>query len=374
MDQAVIQQQLKEGIQAVQRGDRARGRELLLQVVAADETSEPAWLWLSRVVDDPADQLVALENALTLNPANTLARESAQALRAQLGLAEPSPPPPAPQPAEPPARQSAAAADDDWLDRDPDQCIYCGKITETEATACPFCRRSLLRAGFWEGNAAYWWLILISGIVLHFAIIQPGLVLMELVIKTGDVPAFVSGMPLFFMGMRVLLWLVTFFVIIASQNLAPGTAAAAGLLDWVIIGIGFALGWVTRNSALLYAGLDFGLLALATSTLVEKSQARVRQRTVLDRNVYGPVEFHRRGRRYAQQRKWALAALHFQRAMVLGPHFAIYYKDLSAAQARLSRYSQAKRTLRMGAEMHPDDAEFPARLAQLEDRTDDRSK
>ena len=77
MDQTLIQQQLREGIQAVQRGDRARGRELLLSVVAADETSEPAWLWLSRVVDDPADQLVALENALTLNPANATAHRHA---------------------------------------------------------------------------------------------------------------------------------------------------------------------------------------------------------------------------------------------------------------------------------------------------------
>src|SRR5512136_1129527 len=125
MDQAYIQQLLNDGIQAVQRGDRAQGRQLLLQVVAADETSEPAWLWLSRAVDDPADQLVALENALTLNPANPAARASAGALRAQLGLAEPAPPAPPPLAAELPPPQPAAAPDDDLLDRDPDQCIYC---------------------------------------------------------------------------------------------------------------------------------------------------------------------------------------------------------------------------------------------------------
>src|SRR5512137_619274 len=112
MDQAHIQQLLNDGIQAVQRGDRSQGRQLLLQVVAADETSEPAWLWLSRVVDDPADQLVALENALTLNPANAAAREGAQALRERLGLIPPAPPlPPAEEP-------PAALPDDDVLDRD----------------------------------------------------------------------------------------------------------------------------------------------------------------------------------------------------------------------------------------------------------------
>ena len=357
---------LKDGIQAVQRGDRVRGREMLLQVVAADETSEPAWLWLSQVVDDPADRLVALDNVLTLNPANAAAREAAQALREQLGLAEPPLPPPPSEP--PPVPQLRAEPDYDLLDNDPDQCIYCGKITETEVATCPFCRRSLLRAGFWEGKSAYWWLILLCAIVLLIAILQPGLALLMIVIKTGDVPAFVSGAPLAFLGVRIVLWMAAFFVIIASQSLSPGAAAAASLLDWAVIALGFTQGWLVRQAALAYAGLDFVLLASATATLVDKSQARVRQRAVLDHNIYGHVEFHRRGQAYARQSKWALAALHFQRAMVLGPRFAVYYKDLSAAQARLGRYRQAARTLRMGAEMVPDDPEFQARLAKLESR------
>jgi tetratricopeptide (TPR) repeat protein len=186
------------------------------------------------------------------------------------------------------------------------------------------------------------------------------------VLTTGDVPAFVSGMPLLFMGVRVVLWLAAFFVIIVSQPLAPGAAAAVSLMDGAITGLGFALGWVATRPALIYAGLDFSLLALSTLALVEKAQARVRQHTVLDRNIYGHVESYRRGRLYARQGKWALAALHFQRAMVLGPRIAVYYKDLSAAQARLGRLPQAERTLRMGAEMRPDDAEFPALLQALQ--------
>ncbi len=366
IDQAQVQQLLKSGIEAVQRGDRVRGREMLLQVVATDETSEPAWLWLSQVVDDPADQLVALDNVLTLNPANAAAREAAQALRERLGLAEPPAPPSPPEP--PPVPQPTAEPDYDWLDNDPDQCIYCGKITETEAATCPFCRRSLLRAGFWEGKSAYWWLILLSAIVLQMAILQPGLALLMTAIKTGDVSAFVSGAPLAFLGVRIVLWMAAFFVIIASQSLAPGGAAAASLLDWVVVALGFIQGWVARQAAIAYAGLDFVLLASATVTLVQKSLARIRQRAVLDRNIYGHVEFHRRGQAYARQGKWALAALHFQRAMVLGPRFAVYYKDLSAAQARLGRLRQAARTLRMGAEMIPDDPEFQTRLATLDQR------
>jgi len=70
MTPAETQAKLRAGIQALRAGDRARGRRLLLEVVAADERIEPAWLWLSAALDDPADQIMALENALALNPDN----------------------------------------------------------------------------------------------------------------------------------------------------------------------------------------------------------------------------------------------------------------------------------------------------------------
>ncbi len=65
---------LYEGALALQQGDKARARELLLQVVEADERIEEAWLWLSGAVDDPEDQRTALENVLALNPQNAHAR------------------------------------------------------------------------------------------------------------------------------------------------------------------------------------------------------------------------------------------------------------------------------------------------------------
>src|SRR5574337_2160273 len=91
MDPAELQQKLKEGINAIRRGERERGRDLLLQVVEADDHVEPAWLWLSAAVDDPADKLVALENVLTLNPNNAQAQTGVRQLRQQLGIAEDTP-------------------------------------------------------------------------------------------------------------------------------------------------------------------------------------------------------------------------------------------------------------------------------------------
>jgi Tfp pilus assembly protein PilF len=65
---------LYEGALALQQGDKGRARDLLLQVVEADEGLEEAWLWLSGAVDDPEDQRTALENVLALNPENPHAR------------------------------------------------------------------------------------------------------------------------------------------------------------------------------------------------------------------------------------------------------------------------------------------------------------
>jgi hypothetical protein len=76
---------LYEGALAVQSGDRAEGQRLLLQVIELDEQNELAWLWLSGAMDDPADQQVALENVLAVNPNNQAAKEGLAWLQAHYG-------------------------------------------------------------------------------------------------------------------------------------------------------------------------------------------------------------------------------------------------------------------------------------------------
>lgn len=67
---------------AKRAGRKPEAQQLLLQLVEAYEEDEAAWLLLSEVVDDVADQIVALENALTLNPKNVRAKTQAEKLRA----------------------------------------------------------------------------------------------------------------------------------------------------------------------------------------------------------------------------------------------------------------------------------------------------
>lgn len=65
---------LYDGALALRQGRREEARDLLLQVVEADETIEEAWLWLSGAVDEPDDIRTALENVLALNPNNKYAQ------------------------------------------------------------------------------------------------------------------------------------------------------------------------------------------------------------------------------------------------------------------------------------------------------------
>lgn len=72
---------LYEGAVAVTEGRKDEAQRLLMRVVELDEGNEQGWLWLSGAVDDPADQQIALENVLAVNPNNEAARSGLDMLR-----------------------------------------------------------------------------------------------------------------------------------------------------------------------------------------------------------------------------------------------------------------------------------------------------
>jgi hypothetical protein len=85
-------QRLQHAIALAQAGERDRARALLREIVRDEPQSEVAWLWLSAVVDDPREQLDALERAQAINPAN--ARTPARIAQARRRLAQAAPPDP----------------------------------------------------------------------------------------------------------------------------------------------------------------------------------------------------------------------------------------------------------------------------------------
>jgi tetratricopeptide (TPR) repeat protein len=195
---------LHQAIAAARAGRRAEARTTLLQILTHDDQNETAWLWLSGMVDDPADQRECLEQVLALNPANTKARQGIAWLDTQQPQPSPEAPetpvdppgtttvvlPPTPpvvpkppddagqaaasfgQPYQPETQESltalagqpssagrptialtlpephATAAPDaapETAEPQPDeQCPYCGAVAPLEHHTCPHCRHSLV--------------------------------------------------------------------------------------------------------------------------------------------------------------------------------------------------------------------------------------
>jgi ribosomal protein L40E len=80
--QSEVNRLLAKGVASAKAGQRAEAYNLLLDVVELDRRNEQAWLWLSTVSDSIEDQRICLENALAINPDNTLAQERLAALAA----------------------------------------------------------------------------------------------------------------------------------------------------------------------------------------------------------------------------------------------------------------------------------------------------
>ncbi len=389
MEAAELQQKLKEGIHAVRSGDRARGRQLLLQVVEADDRVEPAWLWLSAAVDDPADKLVALENVLTLNPNNAQAQTQAHELRRQLGMAVAAPirespraaaPPPgreSPPPASP-APIPGTAVD---LDDDPYQCAYCGRLTRDTDNSCPHCGRNLLVWGKWGSGGYQYAMLILCGLSLQLSFVQTIGPAVAIAIAQGinpsTVDAFYGPAVAAFLGafrswdgglaaiiltaavLRCALWLGITFMFYNDMESAFAVALGVVLLDAGWAGLGaFGLRFLGTWAAFVSWGLG-ALIALGSvPAVVSRSQARVRLRVELDRDALSVSVLYARGRKYQQKGQWALAALHWRRAAVLNPREPLFYKALGLAQMRLGRHAKARATLEEGAGRAPQDEEF----------------
>lgn len=78
--------ELRRAIDAARAGQKQEARNLLLTIVEAQPQNEAAWIWLSGLVDSMEDQIIACENALTINPRNEKVRAYLSKLQEQQHL------------------------------------------------------------------------------------------------------------------------------------------------------------------------------------------------------------------------------------------------------------------------------------------------
>jgi hypothetical protein len=80
------QDKLKQGIEAIRKGDKVTAQRLLRQVVDRDAKNEVAWMWYASTLDNLQERRQALEMVLRLNPSNARAREALNQLNDVLGV------------------------------------------------------------------------------------------------------------------------------------------------------------------------------------------------------------------------------------------------------------------------------------------------
>jgi tetratricopeptide (TPR) repeat protein len=396
MESIDLRRLLNEGIKAAKGNDRALARERLLRVLEADDRSEPAWLWLSAVLDEPGDQLMALERVLAINPRHPQALAGANALRQRLGKADSTVQPPGDQPAsdqaaliEPPglplatvsqpqiyeqapaatfpvevlpAEPTATPYDTLAAEDDPDQCAYCGRRTHPDDDRCRHCGRSLLVPGPWRGGGYLYLALLISGIHLQLALVQA---LASYLVTSYPQAASILPLAALWVShlllpavLRAVAWTVVVLLLLSDVESGYGIAAMVAAMDLAWAGIGYKFHYLGPAQAGANAALGVVIFLIALLAVISQAQSRRRLRVVLDRNLEGAVMIHRRAMTYAHQGKWALAALHWRRAISRASSEPLYYKALGRANVRLGRYAEAVRAFKSGAEAAPNDREF----------------
>lgn len=83
-----------QGIAAFNAGDRDRAYALLTEALQADPRNEAGWLWMSGVVQEPAERRFCLERVLEANPKHEAAQRGLAKLPADLVARSPLPAPP----------------------------------------------------------------------------------------------------------------------------------------------------------------------------------------------------------------------------------------------------------------------------------------
>lgn len=411
MDEVELDALLQAGIAAARAGRTDEARDLLLQVIAIDEQVEAAWLWLSGVVDDPAERRICLENVLTLNPGNERARAGLRWLadhgivEAPLRPAEPlapvasHPPEPArpvlrspdsiPTPA-PVSPESGAGQVMPKVEISPFGCPYCGGPIRSDESRCLSCarvtgiRQRKKRSGPWLG-----WLVALFLFLGATAWVEGAIV--SRLAREEPLPAIVNEtVARFFVGPVLIepaspLQPGSDAMVSAADAAARGDAVAlvnyflGGLCG--IVALGLALrSRVAYFAALILSGLlivgalggilvglggwlpamvRVGGIVFSIYWLVDSSPAfewEVRHYNAdLDSDLRTDLDYYNRGLRYRDMGMWAKAAAHWKVAGQLAPGKTTYHVALARAYAQMGEREAALAVVEQAAAREPDD-------------------
>ena len=377
IERSQLQQRLRDGIEAVESGNRVRGRDQLLAVVQQDRNVEPAWWWLYQVADDEQEQMLALEHVLRLNPGRADAQQALVALRQKHIFAE--------RPATTDWASLVAGSTleaNDGLD-DPYQCPYCGRQAGMDLRRCPHCRGGLLaRVARSEAAHSLRLVLLLMGISLGLGLIEMMSPAFGLGAALGSVDRrqfnLLLGLPGVepFLGNFMLLGepvarrllqiytlrggvlLVSLLALRERWSLGYYGALVATfadlLLSFYLLITGYG-GWAATLLNLVMA------LAIGTLLFGLNSEFAINVERILvkpDNGARSPTDFYKRGHHYRQRGMWAMAVAQWRKAVGLAPKAPEYYMNLGIGYAQIKRFDRSLRALAEAGRQAPDDPQI----------------
>ncbi len=283
-------------------------------------------------------------------------------------------------PESPEAQAEAEAAlgefDDETL------CPYCAAPTRRQDKRCAACKGKLWRSSRRKTDGSYWFWMLMGGLILSLAgrvylfAFQSWLALGPLAAKletpeqllwlylgwhtlppdvaeaiTRRVP--VMDFWLFVISLMVQLGLIALLYRRWRPLYWIGVAAASINLVVALIQTVTNAGPLTLLSLLISIVLMLVLLRIEQDFIVEHERILCAP----DKGLRSHSALYARGREYARQKMWALAAVHFRRATGSAPGSVAYHLALATAYAHLHRFERARSVLRGAERLEPENAQ-----------------
>jgi hypothetical protein len=316
-----------------------------LQVIEVDTENESAWLWLSSVVENEADQRVCLENVLAVNPDNAAAWRKLDALdnlevlpgQAPSGLAIIE-------------FQHEETFVDVWSSQ-VDICGYCATPIKSGSNRCPGCKRNLLvkthRYTEPTSNLTAVWASLICLALLYVVQFGYSQVFSDDILyalSAGFVVVLLAGTAVGFFFRKS--WAYTLAIIILILIIVTGLIQllfSADLTPIKLFSVDSAISGVLEPiTNAVWVGMKVVQVIAAAIILVfvfrangDFERVQYLQIAVPSRNMKRGIEFHLAARKLAKAGLWATAVKNWQRAVALEPNRIIFQQHLGQAYAQL---------------------------------------
>ncbi|MCP4360487.1 MAG: hypothetical protein GY796_20960 [Chloroflexi bacterium] len=347
---------LEEGVAAVKNGRHDEARQLLLQVLEADEENESAWLWLSSVVESDDEKRICLENALTLNPGNVVAQKGLAKLESSAELVETAVNQPASIQAPKISYQQYESTNDVWS-RNVPLCGYCAGEIAADDTRCPHCRRSLIvnlyrypqpsvdLTGFWVmlvGVAQTFFIQMMYTIVVEQSTLAALTGLLTAVLLMGLAVGVYFRQFWAYLTAVVILILIIFAIIVRFLALPDLSALGFDALDPTIQGVVAPLTssvWIVLKIIQIVTSLL--ALFFAFKAAPDFERVRYKQTAVLTKGLAQASDYHIAARRLSDNGLWASAVINWQQAAALEPTRYTFQRHLGEAYARLGFYGRS---------------------------------